>query len=156
MIGATQPAREVPELRAQNGCFACGAENPQGLHLCFETAPDGSVATSWQPAPVFQGFEGVIHGGLIATVLDEAMAKAVLASGLKAVTCELSVRFRRHIVPGEKLLIRGWVTTRQKRKLTCEAILSGEDGQERAHASGIFLLPLADAGTTEPRASASG
>ena len=129
-----------PELRVEGSCFACGSKNPQGLHLSFQSEPDGSVAASWEPSPVYQGFEDIIHGGIIATVLDEAMAKAVIAGGVEAVTCELTVRFQRPVAPGEKLRIRGWVTTRQKRKLAAEAAVCGEDGQERAHATGIFLL----------------
>jgi hypothetical protein len=78
--GGAKPPRETPELRVEGNCFACGSRNPQGLHLCFETGPDGCVAAPWQPSPIFQGYEGIIHGGIISTVLDEAMAKAVIAA----------------------------------------------------------------------------
>jgi hypothetical protein len=59
-----------------NRCFACGADNPDGLHLEFLLAPDGSVVCFPAVSESFVGYPGYLHGGIIATLLDEAMSKA--------------------------------------------------------------------------------
>jgi acyl-coenzyme A thioesterase PaaI-like protein len=135
---ATAPAS--PRPRRWPNCFACGSENQKGLQLHFEITGDGQATANWLASRDYEGFEGMIHGGVIATALDEAMAQAVVASGRNALTCELRVRLRRRIAPGESLHLRGWITGTHKRKLTAEAALSGADGQERAYAWATFLL----------------
>jgi acyl-coenzyme A thioesterase PaaI-like protein len=122
-------------------CIACAPDHPHGLHLDFATAPDGSVSASWHPTEAWQGFHGIIHGGIVTTVLDEAMAKAVTARGY-ALTGELRVRFRRPVAPGADLRVRAWVVERARRLVRAEATLSTSDGAEHAHAWSAFLSPL--------------
>src|ERR1017187_7494197 len=72
----------------------------------------------------WEGFEGIVHGGIISTVLDEAMSKAVAAMNYEALTGELRVRFRHHVAAGENLRIRGWVVEKVKRLVKAEATLT--------------------------------
>ncbi len=122
-----------------DGCFACGAANPQGLHLSFEITPAGEARARWVAGAVWEGFEGILHGGIVSTMLDEAMAHAVVARQWKAFTCELRVRMRRSVSTGETIEIRGWIVERQKRRILAEASITGGDGTERAHAWATFL-----------------
>jgi len=133
-IDPSTPLRAQP----QSACVACGPDHPHGLHLDFDLASDGSVSAYWTPGEDWQGFRGVIHGGIVSTVLDEAMAKAVAAVG-KALTGELRVRFRHPVRPGEDLRIRGWIVERTRRVIRAEATLTTLDGSERAHAWSAFL-----------------
>ncbi len=130
-----------PALRArtQNGCVVRGHENPNGLRIRYAREGDGTITAEWRPTPGWQGFEGIVHGGIISAVLDEAMSKAVAARNYEALTGELRVRFRRHVAPGERLRIRGWVVERVKRLVRAEATLTAADGSERAHAWARFL-----------------
>jgi acyl-coenzyme A thioesterase PaaI-like protein len=80
-----------------------------------------------------------VHGGIVSTVLDEAMAKAVVATEVEALTAELHVRFRRHVASGSRVQIRGWIDNRNKRVIKTEAALTGADGTELAHAWASFL-----------------
>ncbi|MCW5977511.1 MAG: PaaI family thioesterase [Bryobacteraceae bacterium] len=89
-------------------------------------------------------FQGIIHGGIVSTVLDEAMSKAVASSGSPAVTCRLEIRLRRRIVPGEGLTVRGWIVERKKRRIRAEAEIVDREGRERAHAWAVFLAPAQD------------
>jgi acyl-coenzyme A thioesterase PaaI-like protein len=100
---------------------------------------DGAVVANWIPASDWEGFRGIVHGGILSTVLDEAMSKAVAARQGEALTSELRVRFRHHVEPGEQLLIRGWVVEHRKRIIRAEATLTGAGGAERAHAWAVFL-----------------
>jgi acyl-coenzyme A thioesterase PaaI-like protein len=97
------------------------------------------VTAQWTPTHDWEGFENIIHGGIVSTVLDEAMSKAVVLANCEALTGELRVRFRRHVTPGETIQIRGWVAARRKRLIETEATLTGASGLEYAHAWASFL-----------------
>jgi acyl-coenzyme A thioesterase PaaI-like protein len=125
--------------RTQNCCVVCGHENPYGLRIEYVREPDGAVSAEWLPTVNWEGFEGIVHGGIIGTVLDEAMSKSVAGMNCEALTGELRVRFRRHVGAGESLRIRGWVVEKVKRLVKTEATLTAADGSERAHAWASFL-----------------
>ena len=127
------------QARSQSACFACGPDNPQGLHLQFERRDGGELTASWTPGSAWEGFQGIAHGGIVSTVLDEAMSKAVAASGAKAFTAEIRVRYRRHVCTGADYRIHGWIVKRNKRLIETEAMLTTLDGTEHAHAWANFL-----------------
>ena len=136
------------QARTQNRCIVCGQENRYGLHIHFVREPDGAISAEWQPTENWEGFKGIVHGGIISTVLDEAMSKAVAAIKCEALTGELRVRFRHHVSAGESLRVRGWVVGKVKRLVKAEATLMAADGSERAHAWARFLaLPGSDPAT---------
>ena len=82
------------EFRDDRVCFVCGEKNPAGLKLRLRTDPKrGESAAEVTFAEDFQGWAGIVHGGLVATVLDEALIYAAAAKGLKCVTGEITVRY---------------------------------------------------------------
>ena len=125
--------------RPQNRCIVCGPDNPRGFQLQFATLDDESVEARWEASPDYEGYTGVLHGGIICTLLDEAMAKAVITRGWRAMTVELKARYRHHVSSGEQLVIQGRVTGRNRRKILTEASVETVGGSERARATGIFL-----------------
>jgi len=133
-------AQKAIEARRQSTCFACGSQNGHGLGLRFETGTDGSVHASWRPRGEHEGFEGIIHGGIVSTVLDEAMSKAVAAAGEPGLTCHLEVRLRRYVAADESLSIRGWIVERRRRRVRAEAELRDARGFEKAHGWATFLV----------------
>ena len=74
-------------------CFACGFKNERGLRLNFQKQADGSVRADFIADPKFEGYSGMVHGGIIATILDSAMTHCLLYKGIFAVTGRLSVRY---------------------------------------------------------------
>ena len=96
-FAATTPEEDGHALRlvaALNPhCVVCGHQNPHGLQLTFRVDGNG-VTAEWVPGKNWESFQGVIHGGVISTVLDEAMSKAIIAQGLEAFTVDLRVRFK--------------------------------------------------------------
>ena len=127
------------QVRADHGCFGCGAANPQGLHLTFITTDDG-VSTTFTPLEVHQGYEHVVHGGIISTLLDEAMAWAVAAGGIWAVTGEMQVRFRRPLLVGESVTLSGSVTDIRSRAISASGqVVRDADGQVIATATAMFV-----------------
>jgi acyl-coenzyme A thioesterase PaaI-like protein len=127
------------EPQPQRVCFACGVDHPHGLKLQFRTNGSGSVVADWTPSKAWEGFQGIIHGGIVSTVLDEAMSKAVAAAGTPALTCHLEVRLRQHVAAGEPMLVHGWVVEKRKRRIQVEAELRDRLNVERAHAWATFL-----------------
>ena len=105
----------------------------------FATVSDGRVTASWSPTGDWEDIQGVLAGGIIWMLLDEALSKAVVARDWRALTCELRVRYKRRIGAGEQLRLEGWAVQRRKRRIVTEASLLAEDGVERAHAWGTFL-----------------
>ncbi len=122
-----------------SNCFVCGHYNPCGLHLTFEQGSKG-VEALWVPKDASESFQDTVHGGIITSVLDEAMSKAIMARGWQAFTACVNVRFRSRTSPGEQLRVHGWIVERRKRRILTEACLL-TDGAERAHAWATFLIP---------------
>ena len=125
-------------------CFACGKDNPDGLRLEFESVGD-EVRTSIEFPRKFQGYSNVVHGGLVSTVLDEAMVTLLNRLGHLALTAELSVRFLRPVEVGERVDVTARLVERRGRVFRLEATAAGPDGSELARAeSRCFLVGAAD------------
>ena len=129
---------EASRARLNPACVVCGTQNPKGLHIEFVHDSDG-VRANWTPSEGWESFPGIIHGGVITAVLDEAMSKAIIARDWQALTAELRVRFHGRVSPGDTLQVRGWTKDRRKRRIRAEAVLTTEKGQELAHAWATFL-----------------
>lgn len=91
-------------------------------------------------APHFQGWQGVLHGGLVSTVLDEVMVKAASQKGFKTVTAELTVRFKKPAPIVNHFIVSGKVTGQRGRVVSAEASLEDENGTVAAVASGKFVV----------------
>ena len=96
------------KLEDDHRCFACGRENPAGLRLVFQPGGRG-VTAFFTPEKEFQGYKGIVHGGIISTLLDEAMAHAAIRLGHMPVTAEIQVRFRSALSVGQQVQVEGWM-----------------------------------------------
>jgi uncharacterized protein (TIGR00369 family) len=124
---------------AGNRCFGCGRANQTGLRLDFLLADDGSVVSFPVVASAFEGHPGYLHGGIIATLLDEAMSKAVRARGSSSMTRKMEVDYLRP-VPSETLLrLEGRIARNEPRKHWAEARILNEKGIVLAEAKGLFI-----------------
>ena len=123
---------------ADHNCFACGGQNPVGMHLEIELG-DGTARTEWVPSADFVGWEQKVHGGILATLLDEVMAWAPSSHDAWAVTAEMQIRFRSPANPGERLVATGRVTEKRRRIYRVEGEIRGADGRLVASATGSFL-----------------
>jgi len=124
---------------AQNRCFGCGQANPTGLQLEFFLAEDKSVVCFCSMPATFEGPPGYLHGGIIATLLDETMSKAVRAQGLTAMTRKLDVEYLRPVPSCAHLRMEGHVTRSEGRKHWTEARILNANGSLLAHAEGLFI-----------------
>ena len=124
---------------AQNQCFGCGPANPTGLQLEFLLAEDGSVVCLAAVPDPFDGHPGYLHGGIIATLLDEAMNKAVRARGLTAMTGRIEIDYLRPVPSGAPLRIEGCIVRSEGRKYWNEAKILNAKGTALAQAKGLFI-----------------
>ena len=119
-------------------CFACGPENPIGLHLEF--TPDGEgVRAAVVLRDEFQGWKNIAHGGIAIALLDEAMAHAAGYAGYRGVTGSMNVRFRKPVPLREPLEIRGRVAWKRRNVLGLEATVSTASGTTLVRAEGNFV-----------------
>jgi len=124
---------------AQNRCFGCGHANPAGLRLEFLLAEDHSVVCLTEIADTFEGHPGYLHGGIIATLIDESMSKAVRARGFLAMTRHMEVEYLRPVPSGKPLRLEGRVTHNEGRKHWAEAKVLDSEGTMLAHGKGLFI-----------------
>lgn len=129
---------EISKLNDDNGCFACGIANPIGLHLEFEQEGEEYV-TYFLPAKEFQGWKDITHGGIICTVLDEVMARAVYEQGIKAVTGEMTVRLKRPATIGVRMRVAGKIESESHRVINCSARATDDSGNVIAEATGKMV-----------------
>lgn len=123
---------------ADHNCFACGGQNAIGMRLAIELG-DGTARTTWTAGPDFVGWEDKIHGGILATLLDEVMAWAPSSFDSWAVTAEMNIRYRSPANPGESLTAEARVLRRRRRIYEVYGEVRGEDGRMVAEADGRFL-----------------
>lgn len=134
--------RELPHTKS---CFVCGENNAIGLRQRFET--DGTIVrTRFTPRPEHAGFKGVIHGGILATLLDEIMVWACAVRTKKFGFCaEMTVRFQRPAIPGAELLVEAELITDRRGKIfEAKAEVRNPKGEVLASATGKYM-PVRDA-----------
>jgi uncharacterized protein (TIGR00369 family) len=108
-------------------CFVCGQENPSGLRLRFHR--EAGTATTEVVFPAFlQGWQDTVHGGALATVLDEVMVQAAMGNGITCVTAEITVSYKKPAQTGRPYLVSGRVLETRGRLTTAEGTLSDASG----------------------------
>lgn len=120
-------------------CFCCGPDNEHGLHLLVAYPKPGAAEAELLIDPRFAGWKGITHGGLLSTVLDELMAHACLSAGAKAVTAEMTVRFRKAVPVGSRVRITGTVTSDRGTVVRTEGKLYDAEGNIAAEATARFV-----------------
>lgn len=124
---------------AQNRCFGCGEANPIGLHIEFFLTDDGNVVAMTQVADAFEGPHGLLHGGIIATLLDEIMSKAVRSHGIVGMTRHMEVDYLRPVPSLAPIRLEARVTHNEGRKHWAESKILDAEGTLLAHGKGLFV-----------------
>ncbi len=133
---------ELNDTTDYQRCFVCGQRNPYGLHLVFRVE-EQSVVADFLPREEHQGFPGVIHGGIVASILDEALGRTSLLGDNPewTMTGRLEVRYRRYVPYGQSLRVRATLTNERRRALQASGVLtlSSDESVVLAEAQGTFL-----------------
>ena len=121
------PQISVDIEKGYTQCFGCGQDNPIGLKLSFQW--DGKTARAeFTPTKLYQGWAGLVHGGIIMSILDEAMAYAALFEGMNCITAEMRVKLRRLAPIDEPLIITASTIKKTRKLVEAKAAISLTDG----------------------------
>ena len=128
-------------------CFLCGVENPTGLRLAiYEDRAAGRVVSTVSVAPRFQGYPGVVHGGIVATLLDEVAGRATLIGDPEGlmVTVTLAIRYRQPTPTEIPLTVTGWLTSPGRSRARAHGEIRLPDGTVTAEADLTLVRPPAE------------
>ena len=127
-------------------CFACGTANEQGLHMQFRREGERTIC-DYTPCEYQQGYPGRMHGGIVATMIDESMAWAAYHAAKWVATARLNVRFRKPIFLDRPLRIESWIVRDRARLIELRAEVRDPAGELVAEGDGTFM-------TIDPRMAA--
>lgn len=109
-------------LESATMCFACGRDNPIGLHIAFAVDDNNVCTGEFTPDANHVGWEDTVHGGIIYSALDDVTANVLYRTGRKAHTARSEIRYRSALRVGETLTLRGWIEKERGRLI----VLRGE------------------------------
>ena len=123
-----------------NRCFVCGPGNPSGLHVTFHLENDVCRA-AFVPRDEHAGYDGVTHGGILFSLLDDVMANWIYLRGEQCFTARAEVRYRQPLPVGTPIRLEGRQQRRKGRLAVLEGrILREDDGSVVAEAVGRFMV----------------
>jgi len=130
----------VHKLLPKNTCFGCGKDNPHGMQLAFHYDEDGKHAyCDFNLDARYQGPPGHVHGGIIATILDEAMGKMNKLRNVVALTKKMDVEYMKPVPLATDLRVVGWEKSVEGRKHINVAEIRDAKGEVLARSEGLFI-----------------
>lgn len=126
------------DITIHSKCFACGHENAGGLNLQFESIDEISVSCECIVPKSYQGYPGVVQGGIVATILDSAMTNCLFVLGIEAMTVRLNVKFQSPVCTEVPLRVSARLLKAKKTVYDLEAFIE-QDENIKATATAKFM-----------------
>jgi acyl-coenzyme A thioesterase PaaI-like protein len=122
-------------------CFVCGTENPCGLHLKFYSNGPGEVTADYTVPEQYQGYPGVVHGGIVAAMLDEVAGRTHMEGDPPRFmyTARLELRYRRNVPVGQPLRLVGQAGKSKVRSAAASAMIYDQEGTLLAEAEALLV-----------------
>jgi uncharacterized protein (TIGR00369 family) len=123
-------------------CFVCGVENKYGLHLRFYDTTEGEVIVETTVPEHFQGYPGIVHGGIVASLVDEALGRVHMGSPNDPrfmFTARLTVNYRKPVPTGQPIKVVAQALKSKRRSATSAAQVLGPDGELLAEAEAVLV-----------------
>jgi uncharacterized protein (TIGR00369 family) len=121
-------------------CFVCGKDNPIGLNIAFFRDQD-KIKAEFLPESKHQGFKGIVHGGILFSILDEIMGRtALITRDVMTMTVEINIKYRKKALVGEKIIFAAQMTKDLGRMIEAQAEARSEDGTLLTEAKGKFIV----------------
>ena len=132
--------RHSPLNTTANRCFVCGPGNAAGLQIRFRL--DGDICRAeFTPGDDHVGYDGVTHGGILFSLLDDVMANVVFLQGERCFTAKAEVRYRQPLPVGTQVRLEGWQQRRKGRLAILEGrVIRADDDSVVAEATGSFMI----------------
>jgi acyl-coenzyme A thioesterase PaaI-like protein len=125
---------------AENACFMCGQNNPDGFKVQFTLDGDDSVYFRVSIPEKYQGYDGIVHGGLISAILDEAMANCFFRRGIDCLTAELKIRFKKALPVNHEVTVHGRISENDGKIGSANGWVEDYNGVVYAEGEGKFYL----------------
>ena len=137
----------MEKLPNSSHCFVCGLENDYGLKLSFYQADNDTVVVDYSIPDQYQGYPGVVHGGIVTTLMDEVLGRVLMAEDPDRFmfTAKLTTRYRRPVPTDTPIRIVGKIIKDRGRIAETKAELFGPDGELLAEAEGLMVALPEDA-----------
>ena len=126
-------------LKTYPNCFGCGQDNPIGLRLTYASEGD-AVVTRFVPQEDHQGWPGIVHGGIIATLLYEVLENFSYQQGVIAMMKQMDTKLRRPGKTGVEIVARSWLAGRSEKEMQVSATLTSDDGTLIAEGSAELVI----------------
>ena len=126
-------------LEDDHMCYVCGKDNPQGLHLNFEHPHKGKLKAEAVFSKHHQGFKNIVHGGMMAMVLDEMMVNLAWKEGIPAVTVEMRTRLKKASKVGEKIFLEGSLDDQKGKLIYTSSVAKNDKGEVLAEAEATCM-----------------
>ena len=129
----------MEDIKRDDWCFACGLKNPFGLKMEFYWEGEDYLCR-FTPRKEHQGYDEIMHGGLVSTLLDEVMGRSLYIQKIEAVTARLEVRYRQPTPIGQELVIRGQMIEKRGKIRRLAANITLPDGTVTAEANATMMV----------------
>lgn len=122
-------------------CFVCGLHNPFGLQLRFYDCAPGEVCAEITVPEHYQGYPGIVHGGIVAAMLDEVSGRSQMGSDPPRFmyTARLDIRYRKNVPVGQPLRLVGKAGPSKRRTATASGAIYGPEGDLLAEAQAVLV-----------------
>jgi len=137
-VGQLQSCLETIGKEVHPDCVSCSSAGPFSLGLNFLVREDGGVEAEFPCRQMYQGYPGLLHGGVTCMLLDAAMTNRLFAHGKTGVTARLIIRFSRPVVIGRSAAVRAWLRENEPPLYVLEAELA-QDGRVLVRAAAKFI-----------------
>jgi len=127
-------------MERSNYCFVCGSDNPKSLHLEFKNIGKNTVITEFKLEKEYEGYPDIIHGGILAAILDDAMANTVIINNILIYTVELNVRYLKRCFVMENLQAKGWIEDVNHKIIETKGEIRSSSGELKVTAYGKYFI----------------
>ena len=123
-----------------NYCFVCGKNNPRSLHLKFKNIDDNTVIAEFELEKEYEGYPNIVHGGILAAILDDAMANTIFTNNTAIYTVELNIKYLKRCFIKERLTTKAWIGKKYHRIVETRGEISDLNGELRTTAIGKYYV----------------
>lgn len=127
-------------MERSNYCFVCGKDNLKLLHLEFKNIGKNTVITEFKLEKEYEGYPDIIHGGILAAILDDAMANTVIINNILIYTVELNVRYLKRCFVMENLQAKGWIEDVNHKIIETKGEIRSSSGELKVTAYGKYFI----------------
>jgi uncharacterized protein (TIGR00369 family) len=128
----------MKQMKRYPGCFVCGDKNPIGLNVAFFSDND-RVTAEYTAGRSFEGYKDILHGGILSSLLDEIMIRAVLDKDIFCLTSEINIKFKKMVKIGERLFLEGKLVEDKGRILVARGKITNRDNEVVATGEAKFF-----------------